>query len=64
MKHDSPLEHCAQVIGKIEYFDYARPNGEVIDLGPDNEPMFSRRSFGWCDNYKGFRSYRHIIENK
>lgn len=59
--------HCARVMsdeeynslirGKISYID----NIDYITLNEDNS---SNDILGWSDNYKGFISYKNIIENE
>lgn len=62
--HSSPLEHCARAMNEEEYYSYLKTNGEVLDYTIDGENIYSQRSFGWCGPYKGFISYRHIIETQ
>lgn len=52
-RHHSPFEHCAKALTEDEY------NYLYKSIGP-NEKHFQT---GWCDNFRGFMSYRHIVEN-
>jgi thymidylate synthase ThyX len=52
--HMSPFEHCARVLTKDEYENI----GKKIYKG--GKYIFEK---GWVDNFKGFMSYRNIIEN-
>lgn len=54
-KHASPFEHCCRVLTEEEY----NTLGKIV-LHSENEYIFEK---GWCDNFKGFISYRHLIEN-
>lgn len=47
--HASPMEHCARAMTEQEYDSYLRSDGSVD-------------TYGWCRNFKGFISYRHLIE--
>ena len=50
--HASPLEHCAQVMDFEEYYSFRKGKVEYIE------------SLGWCRNFKGFKQYRYLIEEK
>lgn len=52
-KHMSPFEHCARIASDEEYRNNAR--GKVSS---------TLESEGWFDNFRGFISYRYLIENK
>lgn len=48
--HWSPFEHCAKELTGSEY------NCRYRGTGIYHQP-------GWCDNFRGFQSYRNIIQN-
>lgn len=50
--HMSPFEHCARMMTKIEF------EQDYIKLER------SKKEYGWCNNFRGFIQYRHLIENK
>ena len=54
-KHASPFEHCCRVLTEEEY----NTLGKMV-LNPKNGYVFEN---GWVDNFKGFISYRYLIEN-
>ena len=49
--HSSPLEHCARAMSNAEYESFYKGQ---IGLGGES---------GWCNNLKGFISYRYMIDN-
>ena len=49
-KHMSPFEHCARAMNKDEYYEYSK--------GRDGQKSHEH---GWCDNFRGFVSYRHLL---
>lgn len=49
--HASPFEHCAPAMTNDEYEVFSRQSPQGTE-------------YGWCRNYRGFISYRHILENK
>ena len=51
--HASPFEHCCRVLTKEEY----NILGKMV-LHPENGYVFEN---GWVDNFKGFISYRRIL---
>ena len=53
--HSSPMEHCARAMSDEEYYEFHK--GRVI-----NNHFYSGN--GWCYNFKGFISYRYMIDNK
>jgi hypothetical protein len=67
--HSSPLEHCARAMNNFEYTSYIKgklhnpefqdSEGEVIDYLVGIEAS----SMGWCNNLKGFISYRYMVDN-
>jgi thymidylate synthase ThyX len=70
-EHFSPFEHCAKAMSDYEYFSYH--NGLVegefdsqTEIGSFfkilEEPKFMQDyRNGWCRNFRGFISYRHLI---
>ena len=52
-RHASPFEHCCRVLTEEEY----NTLGKMI-LNPKNGYVFEN---GWVDNFKGFISYRRIL---
>jgi hypothetical protein len=57
--HASPLEHCARAMSDIEYNKYWKSSEknfrDKIDI--------IKVEGGWCNNFKGFIQYRHLVEN-
>ena len=53
-KHLSPFEHCTRAMSDDEYYKFFK--GEVKD------PK-SYSGNGWCNNFRGWISYRYLIEN-
>ena len=63
--HMSSFEHCARVMTDEEFETYIKGQLVFIDDIDDyqiEEPLYKFK--GWCDNFKGFISYRHLIESK
>lgn len=60
-KHFSPFEHCARAMEKVEYYEHIK--GVTIEYDDDDGRVFSEHSFGWCNNFRGWIQYRHLIEN-
>ena len=59
--HASPFEHCARVMTNEEYKGFSKTYFQR-----DYEKRYYEgniKDLGWCYNYKGFISYRYIIEN-
>lgn len=62
--HSSPMEHCAKCMNKVQYVTNVKgelaidENSSIVD-----QILTDNKSVGWCRNFKGFISYRHIIEN-
>ena len=52
-KHASPFEHCCRVLTEEEY----NTLGKIV-LHSENEYIFEN---GWVDNFKGFISYRRML---
>ena len=62
-KHFSPFEHCARVMHNQEYKEFIKgkvyrelENHDYIEIPENTE--------GWCNNFRGFISYRYLIENE
>lgn len=51
-RHMSPFEHCARVMSEEEYENYFK----VFGLNDGDI------EYGWCNNFRGWIQYRHIIE--
>lgn len=61
--HMSPMEHIAKAMSDEEYDLYIK--GKLSFRDEDSydleEPLYKQK--GWCDNLRGFISYRHLVEN-
>lgn len=64
--HMSPFEHVARTMTNDEYYSFIKgkstePHGlhSLDRLSANN----SKSMFGWCNNFKGFVSYRYIVES-
>ena len=62
-RHGSPFEHCSEVMTEQEYYTYTKGQGTYIDsegisLGYQ---YFPESANGWCDNFRGFISYRKLL---
>lgn len=74
-QHMSPFEHCARAMTKDEVSRYVKGyNFSAVyteeDIDEDTlEPIycytdaFGNSSHGWCNNFRGWISYRYLIEN-
>ena len=65
--HMSPFEHCARAMSTDEYFEFAKGKLLVKDGYGDGDSLeqdLDNSTEGWCKNFKGFISYRHIIETQ
>lgn len=60
--HSSPAEHCARAMNFEEYESFVKGNIEWSG-GQYDKQLATKGTEGWCRNYKGFISYRHILEN-
>lgn len=60
-KHYSPFEHCARAMTSYEYETFVK--GELVLNHEGCLLETSSSLFGWCNNFKGFISYRYLIEN-
>lgn len=52
-RHASPFEHCCRALTKEEYEN----SGKMIPL-EDGSFEFKK---GWVDNFRGYKSYRRIL---
>ena len=67
-RHMSPFEHCARVMSRKEYDTFIK--GELSFepkegfVGHPSIPhiFVEESSLGWCNNFRGFIQYRHLIE--
>jgi len=70
--HMSPFEHCAKVMNDEEYAEFIK--GRIVCENIDGEievglvaeysdQIFPKKHHGWCNNFRGFISYRYLIEN-
>ena len=65
LKHLSPLEHCARAMTEDEYHQNIKGHVDTVQKTVNWKDYFpSKESLGWCRNFKGFISYRHIIETQ
>ena len=55
--HASPFEHCARAMSEEEYDRFFK--GEIPNSFVNNP-----NGLGWCNNFRGFISYRYLIENE
>ena len=55
LNHSSVFEHCARAMSNDEYYQFFK--GKITD------PKYYNGN-GWCNNLKGFISYRYFIDNK
>ncbi len=59
-KHFSPFEHCAKAMTTEEYAIFYK--GEFF-VDPKTGALGTLASnHGWCDNFKGYVSYRYIMQ--
>lgn len=69
-KHASPFEHCCRVMSDEEYYDFIK--GKVIISHEEiNQVCGHNRlevaidvdesAYGWCNNFRGFIQYRHLV---
>ena len=56
-KHLSCFEHCSRAMSEEEYESFYK--GEGANKGHTGID----KNKGWCNNFKGFISYRYLIEN-
>ena len=67
--HMSPFEHCARAMTNEEYYSFIK-GSFIQEMEIDNDGFIdisthtnNSNSFGWCNNFRGFISYRYLIEN-
>ena len=67
--HMSPFEHCAKAMTDLEYYSFYKGEYPIGDDGNlynmETYPKhykYYKGEHGWCDNFKGFIPYRHLIE--
>jgi hypothetical protein len=67
-KHLSPFEHCAMCIDD-EYNFYYKGKLTIasalirVEGGLSGEIILDDNNRGWCDNFRGFRSYRNLLQD-
>lgn len=66
--HASPMEHCCRAMTGQEYVSFVKGFNPPADISDGEGNNYYRTNDsdinGWCDNYHGFISYRHILENR
>ena len=66
--HMSPFEHCARAMSDEEYESFRKGKHEVTLMdNTENQYWFIEDDSGekgWCNNFKGWISYRYMIENE
>lgn len=62
-RHGSPFEHCARTMTEEEYYTYTKGQATYIDSEGMNlgYQYFPESANGWCDNFRGFVSYRKLL---
>lgn len=60
-KHLSCFEHSAKVMTTAEYSQFDKAHPRII--GGKQSNYFVDIEQGWCNNFRGFVSYRYLIEN-
>ncbi len=63
-KHNSPFEHCARAMNTKEYNMYYKGRLGTAGKYPFLQTTVESKGEGWCNNFRGFIQYRHIIENE
>ena len=75
LNHSSVFEHCARAMSDEEYLTNIKGKIDADEYHLDNKDGFpnyvnptgisiENSISGWCRNFKGFLSYRSIIENE
>jgi len=59
--HFSPMEHCAKMMTNDEFERYYRGKSTYLKAGGG---FFPYEAYGWCNNFKGFIQYRHLLQNQ
>ena len=67
-KHLSCFEHCARAMSDEEYYSFLKGELKTKIVNSFNERRtnaIDKNSsvFGWCNNFRGFTSYRYLIDN-
>lgn len=66
--HASPFEHVARAMETKEYLSMVKGTADEIEEHVAYIDLHfyspSKSETGWCDNFKGFISYRHIVEKE
>ena len=66
-KHLSCFEHCARAMSNEEYNTFIKGILSLSEVGRDivyyEKDRDQKDNLGWCNNFKGFISYRYLIEN-
>ena len=66
-KHLSCFEHCARAMNNDEYNTFIKGILSLSEIGTDiayyEKDRDQTDNFGWCNNFKGFISYRYLIDN-
>ena len=68
--HWSPFEHCAQVMDGDDYFSHVKGLMKLDDMSIDDEYAYvsnrvtNPNVFGWSRNFKGFKQYRELLDDK
>lgn len=58
--HMSPFEHCAVVMDEDDYFNHINGVETVERIISTND----NSSYGWSRNFKGFKQYRELLDDK
>ena len=63
--HMSPFEHCARAMSDEEYNSFIKGKMLVEDEGGGVRYInYLPGNKGWCNNFRGFIQYRHLVENE
>jgi hypothetical protein len=72
--HWSPFEHIARCMSKDEYYSYYKgedlvyynkyERNKLVGVTIDSFRPLNNKSFGWCNNFRGFIQQRYILESK
>ena len=66
-KHFSPFEHVARVMSDEEYDSFFKGRSYINQNEPNSKELnnfYRENGHGWYANFKGFISYRYLIENE
>ena len=73
LNHSSVFEHCARAMSDEEYYSFIKGKVNTGYIDESEHQIFLSNKFhnwgdypelGWCNNLKGFISYRYFIDNK